>query len=86
MSEREAICPECGSRLAVSIEKNKRTGELKVVFWCDGDYDDRFRFEILTGLTNDDLGDILKSVGKKIFVEMKLKLIERESDPEAEFG
>jgi hypothetical protein len=29
MSEREAICPECGSRLAVSIEKNKRTKELR---------------------------------------------------------
>jgi hypothetical protein len=55
LSEKEALCPECGSSLAVSIEKNKRTGELKVVFWCDGDYDDKFRFEILTGLKNEDL-------------------------------
>jgi hypothetical protein len=81
LSEREAMCPECGSPLAVSIEKNKRTGELKIVFWCDGDYDDKFRFEILTGLTNNGLDEILLNKGEIIPKEMRLKVLERESDP-----
>lgn len=79
MSEREAKCPECGSTLSVSIEKNKRTGELKIVFWCEGDYDDKFRFEIMTGLKNSDLDEILLKEGKIIRRQMNLKLIERET-------
>ena len=80
-SEREARCPECGSRLAVSVERNKRSGELKIRFWCDGDYDDKFQFEIFTGLRNEDLGTLQKK-GKVELRPMRLKLLERESIPD----
>lgn len=85
MVEREAICPECGSVLSVSVEKIKNTGKLKIVFFCEGDWDDKFSFEILTGLTNADLGN-LEVKGKVIKKEMGIKLIERESDPYMDEG
>lgn len=81
LSDREALCPECGSHLAVSVEKVKKTGKIKLVFWCDGDHDDKFRFELLTGLTNDDLDALLLKEGTKVQLTMVVKLLERETKP-----
>lgn len=80
--EREAVCPECGSPLVVSIEKNKKTGELQIKFWCEGDYEDNFEFVIFTGLKNEDL-DALTKKGKIVMREMGLKLLDRKSDQNA---
>jgi len=80
MSEREALCPECGTPLVVSVEKNKKTGELQIRFWCEGDYEDRFEFVIDTHLKNEEL-DILVE-GKPVLKEISVKLVDRESVPE----
>ena len=77
---REAICPECGESLSVSVEKIRKTGEIRVVLFCEGDGDDAFELEILTGLKNKDIGTSLK-VGKMAKKEMKIKLVQREPAP-----
>ncbi len=81
--DREAVCPECGSPLVVSIEKNRKTGELQIKFWCEGDYEDNFEFVILTGLKNEEL-DALQKKGKIVLREMGLKLLDRKSDQNVE--
>jgi hypothetical protein len=80
LSRLEAVCPECGDPLSVSVEEDRETGELKIVFVCEGDGDDKFEFEILTGLGNKDLKK-LKEVGKIKWKEMGMKLVARESEP-----
>jgi hypothetical protein len=79
--EREVVCPNCGSPLVVSVEKNRK-GEFLIRFWCDGDYDDQFNFAILTHLTNDDLETLEE--GKTVPKQMDIKLIERKEIPEWE--
>ncbi len=86
LSEREARCPECGSPLVVSVEKNKRTGKLQIRFFCDGDYDDKFDFVILTELKNEDLDSLLRKKGKVVSQSVGLKLLDRKSDPEIELA
>ncbi|MBC7113348.1 MAG: hypothetical protein H5T34_04945 [Candidatus Methanomethyliales bacterium] len=71
---REALCPFCGEELSVSVEKDKKTGEIKICLFCEGFADDEFAFEILTGLTNDDLLDELYD-RKTMKKEMKIKVI-----------
>lgn len=79
--EREAVCPECGSPLVVSIEKNRKSGMLQIKFWCEGDYEDKFEFAIITDLKNEDLDTLLDKKGKVITRQIGLKLIDRESKP-----
>jgi hypothetical protein len=79
--EREAICPECGSPLVVSVEKNRKSKEIQIRFFCDGDYDDKFEFVILTGLRQEDLSALEKK-GKVEVRQMGVKLLERKIDPE----
>ena len=84
--ERAAICPECGEPLSVSIERDEKTGEIKIVFFCEGSGDDRFSFEILTGLTNEYILDELVKEGEIIERKMKIRVLEREPEPyEEEF-
>ena len=79
MVSREALCPECGYPLSVSVEEDEETGELKIVLFCEGAGDDIFRLEIFTGLTNDDLYDL--EDGTDTFLKMRIK-VEREQEPE----
>jgi predicted RNA-binding Zn-ribbon protein involved in translation (DUF1610 family) len=76
----EAECPECGEHLCVSVDRDRKSGKLKIVFWCEGAGDDAFEFEILTGLKNKDLKE-LRDVGKIVWRKMAVRLIAREPDP-----
>jgi hypothetical protein len=73
------ICPECGGLLSVHIDKDEKTGEIQIEFFCEGPGDDEFDFEILTGLTDNDLKK-LKQKGKIIRKEMKIRLFSRKPD------
>lgn len=75
----EALCPECGDPLSVSVDKNRKTGRIEITFWCEGAGEDIFEFQILTGLKNKDLEE-LKDVGKKLWKRMGIKLIAREAE------
>jgi len=79
-AERAALCPECGEPLSISVELDEETNEIKIVFFCEGAGDDVFAFEILTGLTNDDLCELTEE-GKVIEKKMKIKLLKREPEP-----
>lgn len=76
----EALCPECGDPLSVSIDKNRKTGKIEIAFWCEGAGGDIFEFQMLTGLKNKDLEE-LKDVGKIIWKRMGIKLIARKAEP-----
>jgi hypothetical protein len=82
MSEREALCPECDTPLVVSVEKNKKTKELQIRFWCEGDYEDRYESVIHTSLTNEDLKMIEK--GKPVAKQMTITVIKRKRVPKWE--
>lgn len=71
---RDALCPECGHPLSVSVEEDKETGEIKIVLFCEGPGDDVFSIEILTGLTNDDLFELRDTRGKMIWRKMGVKV------------
>lgn len=71
-------CPECGHPLSVIVEKDEKTGEIGIEFWCESGGEDKFGLQILTGLTNDDLDEF--EAGKVIQKEMTIKLLARESD------
>lgn len=77
--EERPFCPECGDQLSTEFLKDRETGEIKIVFYCDGGGEDRFAFQISTGLTDEDLED-LRKVGKITRQEMEIKLLERETD------
>ncbi|MCP8307690.1 MAG: hypothetical protein H3Z54_03240 [archaeon] len=79
--EREAHCPECGDILSVSVEKDRKTREIKIRFFCEGAGDDVFEFEILTGLKDKDL-DNLKTPRERIMKEMYIRLLRREPEPQ----
>ena len=74
------FCPECGDQLSHSVEKDDATGEIKIVFFCEGAGDDEFSFQILTGLTDEDIKE-LEEIGKTIRKEMRVELLKRK--PEA---
>jgi hypothetical protein len=81
----QALCPECGWPLAVSIDKNRKTGKIEITFWCDiGPYSDYFEFKILTGLKNKDL-EGLRDVGRLVWRKMAVRLIAREPDPSCHY-
>jgi len=82
--ERECpLCPECGYELTgIRVLKEDETGEITIEFFCDGPGDDIFSFQIITGLTDEDIGN-LREVGKAIQREMGIKLIKRKSEEEA---
>jgi hypothetical protein len=80
MVEEDPLCPECGYELTgIKVFKDDETGEIAIEFFCDGPGDDKFRFQILTGLTDEDIAE-LKVVGKTIPKEMGIKLLEREPE------
>lgn len=81
MVERDAGCPECGDPLSVSVETDEDTEEIKIRFFCEGAGDDVFEFQILTGLTSEDLDGLTKR-NKKVRKEMFLQLLRREKEPE----
>ncbi len=65
--------------MSVSLEKDRR-GTIVVRLFCEGDGDDSFELEILTGLKDEDLKK-LKGVGKIVKSDIKLKLTARTPDP-----
>lgn len=80
--EEEPLCPECGNSLTgIRVLKDKN-GKITIEFFCDECGEDIFRFQILTGLTDKDIGK-LKEKGKAIPKEMAIKLIERKSEEQA---
>lgn len=83
MLEEEPLCPECGYPLTgIRVYKDDETGEMTIEFFCDEAGDDIFRFQIITGLTDEDIGKLTK-IGEIIRREMGIKLIERKSEEEA---
>ena len=81
MLEEDIVCPECGYSLSKKILKDEITNEIYIEFFCDQAGDDLFRFQILTGLTDDDIAELSKN-GKTMRREMALKLVERKSEEE----
>jgi len=80
MIEEEPLCPECGYPLTgIKVLKDDEE-EIMIEFFCEGDYSDRFRFQILTGMTDEDL-EGLHEIGKEIPKKMAIKLLERKADP-----
>jgi predicted RNA-binding Zn-ribbon protein involved in translation (DUF1610 family) len=75
----QALCPECGEALMVSVDEDRKTRKLKITFWCEGAGDDVFEFRILTGLKNKDLKR-LTDVGKISWKTMGVRLVARKPD------
>ena len=80
MVEERPFCPECRDPLSILMEKDDETGEIKIGFFCEGAGDDEFSFQILTGLTDEDL-EGLEEIGKTIRKEMVIKLLQRKPEP-----
>jgi len=80
MVEEWPSCPECGDPLSHNVEKDEETGEIKIVFFCEGAGDDEFSFQILTGLTDEDI-ERLEEIGKTIRKEMQIELLNRKPEP-----
>lgn len=72
---REAICPECGEPLEVSVYLNRKTKRLFIGLYCEGDMDDFFDYEISTGLTNHKLAKL--SSDRKNVTAMEGRLLQR---------
>ena len=83
MEEERPFCPECGDPLSMTVVKDDETGEYTIEFFCEGAGEDRFHFQILTGLTNEDIAN-LEEEGKIIRKEMGMKLLQREPDSYSE--
>lgn len=64
--------------MTATLEIDERTKNIKVLLQCEGDGEDRFWFEIDTGLTNKKLAKLNK---KGTAVPMAGKLLERLKDP-----
>jgi hypothetical protein len=80
--EEEPLCPECGYPLTgIKVLKDKR-GKITIEFFCDEAGEDRFSFQIATGLTDKDIGR-LKEKGKAIPKQMAVRLLERKSEEQA---
>jgi len=77
---RDALCPECGYPLSVSVEEDGETGEIRIVLFCEGPGDDVFSIEILTGLTNDNLFELEDTEGRIVWRKMGVK-VRREPEP-----
>lgn len=80
MVEERPFCPECGDPLSTSYEKDDDTGEIRIVFFCEGAGDDEFCLQILTGLTDEDI-ERLDEIGKKIRRGMEIELLKRKPEP-----
>jgi hypothetical protein len=77
--EEEPLCPECGYPLTgIRVLKDK-SHKITIEFYCDMAGEDRFRFKILTGLTDKDIGSLTQT-GRTIKKEMAVKLLERMSE------
>jgi len=80
MIEEDPLCPECGWQLTgIKIFKDDEQ-KIIIEFFCDEAASDRFRFQILTGMTDEDL-EGLHEIGKEIPKKMAIKLLERKADP-----
>ena len=61
--------------------KKDRDGTVKIEFFCDGGGEDKFSFQIATGLKNKDLKQL--ELGKPLVKEMTIKLLECQSEEES---
>ncbi len=50
-------CPECGDPLSMYVTKDN-VGNFKFEFFCEGGGDDKFSFQIITGLNNKDVAKL----------------------------
>ena len=83
MLEEDPLCPECGYELTgIRVLKDDTTAEITIEFFCDQAGEDMFTFQILTGLTDNDIAKLTK-IGKKIPRKMALRLVELKSEEEA---
>lgn len=83
MVEEDPLCPECGYELTgIKVLKDDLSNEIKIEFFCDQAGEDIFRFQILTGLTDNDISE-LTEIRKEIPRKMVFKLVERKSEQEA---
>jgi hypothetical protein len=72
MATREAKCPECGGQLSVTVELDKQK-QIIIQLFCEGDEEDKFWFEIATGMTNSKLARLRSNAPQP----MQGRLIER---------
>jgi len=70
------LCPECGECLYSKLLIDDKTGELVIDIYCEGDSDDEFELQILTGLTENDV-DFFDKIGEIITKQMKVILNKR---------
>jgi hypothetical protein len=75
-------CPECGDSLSVDFQKDKQ-GKITIEFYCEGAGDDKFSFQISTGLKNKDVKQL--QLGKPVVKEMIIELLESQSAPSEEY-
>ncbi len=79
MEEETPTCPECGYPLTGKFLKNR--GKMTISFFCDQGGEDIFRFQILTGISDRDIANLV--VGKPLRKEVTVKLLKRKSEEEA---
>ena len=68
------MCPLCGGPLSMDLCEDSE-GKFVIEFFCEGEGDDRFNFEIRTGLSNRDIANFKEGVLTKR--EMLVKITER---------
>lgn len=70
------LCPECGEFLYSKLLIDDKTGELIIDIYCEGDLDDEFELQIMTGLTEVDI-DFFDKIGEITTKPMKVILNKR---------
>lgn len=68
----------------MSVEKDEGTGQIVISLFCEGDGDDQFEIQILTGLADENLKH-LKGVGRIVKKDVRLKLVAKKRDPHADW-
>ena len=74
-------CPLCGGPLSMDLCEDCE-GKFVIEFFCEGEGDDRFSFEIRSGLSNQDIANFKE--GDLIKREMLVKITERIEEKEDE--
>lgn len=74
MIEEDPLCPDCGYELTgIEIFKDDDNGEITIEFFCDGASEDRFGFQIMTGITDENITNLTK-IGKVIRRQMGISM------------
>ena len=70
-------CPLCVSPLSIDVSKDGH-GKFKIEFYCEGGGDDRFSFELATGLSNKDIANL--KADESLRKDVKITILERKEE------